>query len=183
MARLTGICDRMSLMNAPLPEFAANPSEGFRHAMRRLAATVTILSAVREGTRFGMTATAVTSVSMEPPALLCCVNQQAELHGSIVVGSGLCVNILHSSQTDLSRIFSGGAVGEQRFASGDWRDGPGGVPYLRTAQANIFCETDLTLSYGTHSVVIAKVKAVRIAGDISPLIYQDGRYMVAQSLA
>ena len=57
------------------------PGASFRDAMRRLAATVTIISARGEGRRHGITATAVTSVSRDPPSLLVCVTGSGSLHG------------------------------------------------------------------------------------------------------
>jgi flavin reductase (DIM6/NTAB) family NADH-FMN oxidoreductase RutF len=57
------------------------------------------------------------------------------------------------------------------------------VPRLEEAQENISCVVDRMLAYGTHSVVIGRVTAVRISGAVDPLIFQDGRYVMRTSAA
>lgn len=150
----------------------------FRAAMRRLAATVTVLSTAAEnGARLGMTATAVTSVSADPPAVLACVNRSAALHAQLGLGRRLCINLLHCSQQRLSEVFAGGLDGDIRFSEGDWRNNAEGVPYLADAQANIFCEIEALHAYGTHSVCIGRVTHAACRADVAPLVYQDGTYM------
>lgn len=100
----------------------------FRLAMRRLAATVTIITTSDSGTRHGMTATAVTSVCADPPSILFCVNQSASIHAPLKVGSRICVNLLKAAHTELSNVFSGKLEGEARFGHGQWDAGEFGVP-------------------------------------------------------
>lgn len=155
----------------------------FRNAMRRLAATVTVVSTLaHDGQRHGMTATAVTSVSADPPAVLVCINRSAALHAELGLGRRLCINLLHRSQRHLSEVFSGGRDGEQRFAEGNWLSDQAGMPYLADAQANIFCEIEAMHSYGSHSICIARVVSARNRADVAPLVYQDGTYMCAGPL-
>ena len=66
---------------------------------------------------------------------------------------------------------------EERFRIGDWQEGPGGVPLLAGAQANLSCVIDAMLAYGTHSIVIARVLSAEVSEDVAPLIYQDGGYL------
>jgi flavin reductase len=156
----------------------------FRSAMRRLAATVTVLSTAAEsGARLGMTATAVTSVSADPPAVLACVNRSAALHAQLGLGRRLCINLLHCSQQRLSEVFAGGLDGDIRFSEGDWLNDAQGVPYLADAQANIFCEIEALHAYGTHSVCIGRVTHAVCRADVAPLVYQDGTYMCTGPLA
>lgn len=150
----------------------------FRGAMRRLAATVTVLSTRSEnGTRHGMTATAVTAVSADPPAVLACVNRSAALHAQLGLGRLLCINLLHCSQQRMSEVFSGALPGETRFNEGDWLNDPLGVPYLADAQANIFCEIEALHAYGSHSICIGRVVRASYRKEVAPLVYQDGAYM------
>lgn len=150
----------------------------FRNAMRRLAATVTVISTRAEnGLRHGMTATAVTSVSADPPAVLACVNRSAALHAQLGLGRLLCINLLHCSQQRLSEVFAAAAEGEARFRVGDWQSDGQGVPYLADAQANVFCEIEALHAYGSHSVCIGRVLRAECRSDVAPLIYQDGAYM------
>ena len=148
----------------------------FRDAMRRLAATVTIVSASGAGRRHGITATAVTSLSMEPPSLLVCVNRSGALHGLLSESERFCVNLLRSEQQALSDAFSGKLPGEERFRHGTWREDAEGLPYLADAQASIFCRRQNAIEHGSHSIFIGEVESVLLTDDVCPLIYSNGAY-------
>lgn len=91
----------------------------FRRAMRSLCSVVSIISAGYKGKQFGMTATAVTSVSMTPPSLLVCINKSARIHDPLLGCRRFCVNVLHAQHRDLTSTFSNKAI-DNRFASGQW---------------------------------------------------------------
>lgn len=147
----------------------------FKNAMRRLTSTVTIVTAEEDGTRFGMVATAVTSLCASPPSILVCVNQSASIHNSIDGNGKFCINLLGCSHSELVGAFSGKLVGEARFTSGVWGVGGEGIPYLVDAQANIFCTVVNRIKHGSHTIFIGDVKKVFIQGETSPLLYQEGR--------
>lgn len=156
-------------------------------AMRRLAKSVTIITTSNGRERFAMSATAVDSLSTEPPSLLICVNQTASLHAVLDAGADFCVNILGLEQEELSHLCSGPIKGEARFQRGNWRTSAGGIPYLGDAQSAILCRQDGKFSYGTHSIFIGRIQAIHNSAAISPLVYLDGSYTTTaaptQSLA
>lgn len=149
----------------------------FRAAMRRLAASVAVVAARGENGPVGMAATSVTSLTIDPPAVLVCVNRATALHGLLVPTAPLSVNLLARNQQDVSAAFGGGVPQEERFRIGEWREGPDGVPELVGAQANLACVIDAMLAYGTHSIVIARVLRATVSDAVTPLIYQDGAYL------
>lgn len=151
--------------------------------MRRLTTTVSVISCAHGGSWAGMTATAVTSVCAEPPALLICINGAAAMHGSLLSSSRYCVNMLRVGQEFISSAFSGRLKGMERFSQGTWALSDAGLPYLEDAQANIFCRTEQIVPFGTHSIFIGAVEAVRLADRIEPLLYEDGRYVRSAELA
>ena len=155
---------------------AADIQQTFRLAMRRVAATVAIVSAQRDGERHGTTATSVTSISMDPPSVLVCFNQASRLHDFLHNQDRFCINVLHTANLDVARLFSSNATAAERFASGDWRSDGEGMPYLADAQANLFCRKEQEVIYGSHTIFIGRVLEARTREDISPLIYRDGRY-------
>ncbi len=157
----------------------ADLANAFKAAMRRLAATVTVVTTGTAEARHGMTATAVTSVTMNPPALLVCVNQSASLHPVMATGTRFCINLLHTRHADVASAFGGKLTGPDRFKSGAWSQNEYEVPYLIDAQANLFCRVDALMLYGTHTIFVGRVDEVRLHGEIAPLIYQDGRYVMA----
>lgn len=158
--------------------------QDFRSAMRCLAATVCVVSIADGDGWNGMTATAVTSVSMDPPSMLVCVNNTASLHQPLTSGVRFCVNILKSSQVALAAAFSTSKLkGSERFANGAWEADESGLPYLTDAQATLICTIEAALPYGTHTIFVGKVDAVRVSERVSPLLYQDGQYAASTRIS
>ena len=151
--------------------------DAFLLSMRRLASAVTIITTGTRDKPLGMTASAVSSLSADPPSILVCVNRSASIHGALAMGNRFCVNLLGEEHADLSFLFGGKAAPEDRFNTGAWDYDH--VPYLRDGQANLHCVVDLLVDYGSHSIVVGKVDAVRIGGPVRPLIYGDGRFIPA----
>jgi flavin reductase (DIM6/NTAB) family NADH-FMN oxidoreductase RutF len=149
----------------------------FRAAMRRLAASVAVVAARGDAGPVGMAATSITSLTVDPPAVLVCVNRSTALHGLLVPTAALSVNLLSREQQDVSAAFGGGVAQEERFKVGTWREGAGGLPELDGAQAVLSCVIDAMLAYGTHSIVIARVLRAVVSDRVAPLIYQDGAYL------
>lgn len=150
--------------------------QDFRSAMRRLAATVNIIT-VRDGGRpMGMAATAVSSLSADPPSVLVCVNQSASIHNLLVGAETFCVNILHQDQHDVARVFSDSTLRDARFTTGQWEHRADAPPYLADAQAVLLCERRQLMTYATHTICIGAVREVHLRDDIDPLLYVDGRF-------
>ena len=159
-----------------------NTQDVFRLSMRRLATTVSVVTCASDGVRHGMTATAVTALCMEPASLLVCVNAKSSFLAPLLQERRFCVNLLQSSQSDISRRFGGEAKGEARFAKGVWLMDPAGTPYLADAQASIFCKVDEVVPYGTHKIIIGCVDRGQFAPAFEPLIYQNGTYMTSRTI-
>lgn len=149
----------------------------FRASMRRLASAVAVVTVQGDDGPVGMAATSVTSLTMDPPAVLVCVNRTAGLHACLAVGTAVCINLLSSHQRDVSSAFGGAMPRDQRFGVGQWSRDLNGLPSLDEAQANLSCVVESMAAYGTHSIVVARVAGVHLGGHVSPLIYQDGAYL------
>jgi flavin reductase len=158
-------------------------SQAFCEAMRRFATTVSIISCASDGCRYGMSATAITSLSVDPPSLLVCVNKSTATHRVLSRGGRFCVNVLRSYHSSLSRAFSGKLRGEDRFRLGNWCETEDGLPFLGDAQANLFCEIVRIMDYATHAIFIAPVYSVRAQQHVDPLLYQDGKYAIAHPVS
>lgn len=154
----------------------SNMQDRFKGAMRRLAATVNVITCESGGSDFGITATAVTSLSTDPQSLLVCVNRSSSICPIIAERRAFCVNILGSDHIEVSRAFGGAASGAARFTIGDWGRTEDGLPILLDAQASLVCDLDSTIPYGTHDVLFGRVRDIRLSGKVRPLIYGDGRY-------
>jgi len=152
--------------------------EDFRALMRNHAGAVTVIAVGQSGTRTGLTATAVCSLSDDPARILICVNQSASAHDRIKSLRCFSVNMLAADQADVANRFAGreGLEGEQRFAEPDWTTLETGAPILVNALASLDCEVAEHQHMHTHSIFIANVRDGRSRGNVAPLVYFDGRF-------
>ncbi|MCX5495645.1 flavin reductase family protein [Kaistia dalseonensis] len=155
----------------------------FRAGMRKLAGGVTIITARdAEGVRCGLTATAVCSLSTEPPSLLACVNLQSSVARALQGAHHFAVNILSSSHQRVAETFAGrhGLARDARFAHGAWIDGESGLPILADAACSFECELAEPKVFGTHLILIGHVLHTRsIEEDTPPLVYGNGSFLAA----
>ncbi|WP_226624632.1 flavin reductase family protein [Alloyangia pacifica] len=149
----------------------------FKSGMRRLAAGVSLITCECNGVRHGLIATAVTSLSAEPPSLLICVNASASIHEHLSEAESFCVNVLSREQQDVATRFATPKDRETRFEIGDWSELETGAPALRGAQVSFDCRPAQKSVFGTHTIFIGEVVAVTDWGSASdPLLYHDGRF-------
>ena len=149
--------------------------DNFRLAMRRYIYSVSIMSNKDNADNpNAITVSSVTSISMDPPSLLICINKSSRIHDTIQLGSKFCINLLNSNQQNLSNICSDEDMYDQRFKDKNWNLED--IPFLQNAQANIFCKVDKLTSYHTHTIVVGLVEDANYADEISTLTYVDGKY-------
>ena len=150
----------------------------FRSGMRALAGAVTVLATIHEGRRWGLTATAVCSLSAEPPRLIACVNQRGGSYAAIAASRRLAVNVLAEDQFEVAERFAGLDPGKgERFSAGTWREGVlDGLPVLDGAASAFECRVPEMIDAGTHAILIGEVVAVRTSETARPLLYCDGRF-------
>ncbi|MGE0179790.1 MAG: flavin reductase family protein [Sphingomonas sp.] len=149
--------------------------EAFRQAMRRVASTVNVISICVDGQAMGITATAVSPISMDPPSLLVCINRAASVHASMEDVDRFAVNVLHRDQETVAQIFADRRFHAERFAEG-WERTGDEPPRLTEAQATILCRRIDHHQFGTHSIFIGVVEDVTTREGVQPLIYLDGRF-------
>lgn len=159
----------------------ASPEEAFRLAWRGFGSAVALIATEEGGTRHAMLATAVSSVSMEPPLLLICINRDAGAHQAIAARGAFTLGILGAGTPDIAGHIAA-TKGADRFAKGDWEalaspDATlAGLPVLTQAQATLACRVEVRHDHGTHSLFIARVVEVTGTGDHDPLLYCAGRF-------
>ncbi len=153
-------------------------ADAFTLGMRQLAAGVSIVTTTGPEGRAGLTATAVCSVSAEPPQLLVCVHQDSHTYGAIRDSGVLCVNLLDQRHLGLARCFAGmtGQRGEARFAEGKWGTLETGAPVLEDALAVFDCRIRDVLHSGSHCIFVARVLEVVAQPGGEPLLYMDGQF-------
>ncbi len=147
----------------------------FRRAMRRVAATVNVITVCVDGAPMGITATAMSSLSADPPSLRVCINRAASLHAPMEHVGRFCVNVLHRDQHDIAQLFADRDRRHLGFADG-WALHPGAPPRLHDAQVSFLCRRIDLHQFGTHSIFIGVVEEIAMRDDVDPLVYIDGRY-------
>ncbi|HSG75244.1 MAG TPA: flavin reductase family protein [Burkholderiales bacterium] len=158
-------------------------ADQFKLGMRGLAHAVNVITAAHAGHRYGLTATAVCSVTAEPPTLLVCVNQRAATHGALAKSKAFCVNVLRAEDSDLSNLFSGAQSGEKRFDTREWTKLATGSPVLLDALVSFDCRVVKKLKHGSHTVFLGQVQQVLFGKKGKPLLYAEGQYAKLASLA
>lgn len=148
-----------------------------RLALRRLAKSVAIITTCWQGRRYAMAATAVEGLSLDPPSMLVCIARTASLALPLAADTPFTINLLARHQEEISSRGGAPWQGEERFALGQWDAEPEAPPILIGAQASFCCTPVSKMEFGTHLIVVGRIDAVRIAGEIDPLIYVDGRYV------
>ncbi len=134
-------------------------AQAFKQAMRNLAGGVAVVATGQGDARSGLTITAVTSVSVEPPCLLICVNKSSASHDVILANGTFAVSLLGAQHEELAMRFAGagGVSGLDRFALGEWDCGATGSPILADAICSMDCELLMHQSVGSHGVFIGRV--------------------------
>ena len=150
--------------------------EEFKKGMQQLAATVTIITARHSGVRSGLTATAVSSVSNDPPTLLVCVNKSAGTHDLIANSGKFSVNLLNKDQVHVSNGFASSVNDpEEKFENGEWGESSIETPILKEANTAFSCTVAQTVDTNTHTIFIGTIEDIQ-HNEQQPLIYGGKGY-------
>lgn len=150
----------------------------FREAMSRLGAAVHVITTSGPSGECGLTASAVCSVTDNPPTVLVCLNRSSETNLAFKNNGVFCVNTLNANQELLSNSFAGFTEETmiERFANAEWDRLLTGSPVLRTALVSLDCEITSVTEVGTHSVIFGEVRAVRFTEARTALMYFNRSY-------
>ncbi|RTL54159.1 MAG: flavin reductase [Rhodocyclaceae bacterium] len=159
-------------------------SAAYRSGMRLLAAGVSIIASRHEAEKAGLTATAVCSITADPPKLLVCVNKSVAASSIIEKSGKLSVNVLSGNQEATAKRFAGmidGVRGESRFEDGAWDVLETGAPVLNDALVSFDCRVVGILEESTHKVFFAEVVAVKEKADAEALVYLNGKFQTLKT--
>lgn len=132
----------------------------FMAAMGQHVSSVCVITTTFEAKRYGLTATAMSSVCAEPPRLLVCVNKNGSTHDMIIKSGVFCVNVLSEYQDKIAKGFAG-ILGKDfdRFSQGEWHEMVTGAPALAGTSAAFDCKVVQVIDQFSHSVIIGEVLA------------------------
>lgn len=138
-------------------------------AMARVPGPVTVVTTVDgSGRRWGFTATSFSSVSLDPPLVLVCLDKKASSHPAFTAARHLMVNVLAHGQEEVARRFA--ASGTDRFSDGDMRPCELGLPGLPGACVRVACSMHRLVDAGDHSILLGRVEQTHVS-DRTPLLY------------
>ncbi len=155
----------------------------FRRVIGSFASGVTVITTREQGTDYGLTASAMTSLTLEPPMLLVCINKNTGTQAAISRNRVFGVNVLDESQAPLAYKFA--KPSSNKFEGVDYFYGDLNVPLLAGALAHFQCRVAAEVEVGTHKVFLAEVESAEEATG-TPLTYfhgQFGRFEMVQDEA
>ena len=152
-------------------------AETFTAAMAMATTSVCVVTTDGPAGRFGLTVSAVTSVSAEPPLLLACVNRKSPAAAAIAGNGHFSVSVLAAENRAFAETFSGRPSSGRPFdfANHSWQQGLAGAPVVGDAAAVFECDVYETHDAGTHRIFIGRVVAAR-RGTQEPLVYASRSY-------
>jgi flavin reductase (DIM6/NTAB) family NADH-FMN oxidoreductase RutF len=184
--RLSSQADRLSqrprlAQPAQLPKAVRTPQDDaadFRTAFRHLAGGVSVITIGQGEDRSGLTATSVASLSADPPSVMFAVNQSSSSFPLLQRHRSFGVNFLNATQKQVADRFAGrqGEKGLERYAGAEWTSAVTGASLLVGALAALDCEVEEMIERHSHSIIIGRVRAVRLGTDDAALLYWRGDY-------
>lgn len=146
----------------------------FRNALSRFASGVSIVTTKDAYGKFqGITVSAFSSVSLNPPLILVCIENTTASHVALKRTGAFVVNVLNASQAHISERFA--SLVPDKFEQVEFLPGVHGIPVLSACLANLECRLTNSFEVGDHTIFIGEVEVARInEGD--PLLYFRSDY-------
>ena len=152
----------------------------FRKALGRFPTGVCVVTAVEDGLDHAMTASAFSSVSLDPLLVLVCVEARARFHEAVLRSGEWAVSILDAGAQPVAQwLATRGRSLEGQLDRVPFRRGAvTGAPLLDQASAWVECRTYALHPAGDHTIVVGEVLGVGVRedGDAGALVYHRGTY-------
>lgn len=145
----------------------------FLEVMRVYPTGVTVVSTETPAGPYGLTVNSFTSLSLEPPLILVCLDNRLSGFEQFVEAGQFAVNILASDQQEASIYFSTPGTDRSHYLTGT---GEMGLPLLEGALAVLECELSETFPGGDHTILVGRVRVARRFENRAPLVFLDGGY-------
>jgi flavin reductase (DIM6/NTAB) family NADH-FMN oxidoreductase RutF len=146
----------------------------FRAALGRFTTGVTVVTTIDgQGRLHGITVSAFSSVSLQPPLVLVCIEKNTGSHYAFVESRRFVVNILSESQQHISLQFASHIP--NKFAGIEFYQGIDGIPVLAGALANLECRLTSSYEAGDHTIFVGEIEN-SVVRQGKPLVYFQGNY-------
>jgi flavin reductase len=155
----------------------------FKEGMARVPGAVQIVTTDGPAGRAGLTATAVCSVTADPPTLLVCVNETSSVGQAFMANEAVSINTVGPDLAELAMLFGGKTPVDERFGAADWAPGKTGAPRLIGAVASFDCRVVDGHTVGSHRVLICEVADVAVGEATEVCVYHDRAFKGLAPLA
>ena len=147
----------------------------FRHALGKFATGITVVTTHgKDQQPVGITVNSFTSVSLEPPLVLWCLDLGAYCHNEFANCKDFAIHVLHEKQEAVSRTFA--EYNTDKFAKLDWHMGELGSPVLEDCAVCLQCSTYEIYPGGDHIIIVGRVEIIDSFKNTQPIIYHGGNY-------
>ena len=149
-------------------------ADGFRAALGQFASGITVVTTRdAEGHPLGLTVSAFSSVSLEPPLVLVSVDTRSETHAGFKASGMFAVSVLAEGQDEVSRLFARG--GRKKFAAVPMQTGTHGLLLVPDALAHLECAVRASHPAGDHTIYVGEILSLSVRPG-RPLVYHRGAY-------
>ena len=153
---------------------APSPDE-FRRALTRFPTSVTVVTALGDDGPLGATANAVTSLSLQPPLMLACLDRGSRTLQAVREAGLFAINLLHTGQEELARGFSTKAPHPDKWLDVGWAE-LHGAPVIDDVPLWIACELRDAYPGGDHEILVGEAAGLG-TGSGEPLLFHGGGYL------
>lgn len=162
-------------MTRPIPDV-----DLMKQVNRQFITGVTVVTTMDGDTPKGLAVNAFSSISLEPPTVMVCVQHTSSTHDVLFRATHLAINILSVEQLDVVGTFASKST--DKFAALEWEPGPhGAAPLLPGSSAQMEVEIRERLRASTHSIFIGRVVHAAVT-DNAPMIYSAGKFFDSNEL-
>ena len=152
-------------------------AQSYRRIIGQFATGVTVVTTAVDGRLHGMTANALTSISLDPLLLLVCVDKGTHAYDELTNAGRFGVNILAEEQEEVSNLFAATTEPEQgRLQGVSYHLGPNGAPIIDGCLAYVECAVTDRCPGGDHTIFIGEVLGAETLREAPPLLFFQGRY-------
>lgn len=148
-------------------------SDVLRGMHRKMVTGVTVVAVDSHGEARGLAVNAFSSVSLDPPLILVCVQKSSSTYSHLIAATHFSVNILAADQLGVAKVFA--TKQDKKFDQVSWHRGEHGVPLIDGASAAMELELQDTLHAKTHTIFIGRVRRITTT-DTAPLVYTNGAF-------
>lgn len=147
----------------------------FRSALGAYATGITVITTSSEqGHPVGLTANSFTSVSLDPPLVLWCLDNNTDSYNDFVKSDHFSVHVLHKEQQSVSQVFA--TKNGKKFDDVNWKKGEEGTPVLEEFLECFHCKTEQIYEGGDHVIILGRVVRLERRDENAPLLYHQGKY-------